>query len=52
MTKELEFIQNTYGMKDVDLIRLMKNAADTAFASDDIKQKLYRKITEFEQNNR
>ena len=52
MTKELEFIQNTYGMNDIDLIRLMKNAADTAFASDDTKQKLYRKITEFEQNNR
>ena len=42
MTKELEFIQNTYGIQDDEIYLLMKNAADVAFAEDYVKDKLYR----------
>lgn len=52
MTKELEFIQKTYGINDEEIMRLMKNAADTAFAKDDVKNRLYQKLIEFEQNRK
>lgn len=42
MTKELEFIQKTYGIRDDEILCLMKNAADVAFATDSVKDKLYR----------
>ena len=45
MTKELEFIQNTYGIQDDEIYLLMKNAADVAFA-EDVKDKLYRIMRE------
>lgn len=43
MTKELEFIQRVYGISDEEIRLLMRNAADTAFADDDIKDRLHRK---------
>ena len=46
MTKELEFIQNTYGIQDDEIYLLMKNAADVAFATDSVKDKLYRMMGE------
>ena len=46
MTKELEFIQNTYGIQDDEIYLLMKNAADVAFAEDYVKDKLYRRMRE------
>ena len=46
MTKELEFIQNTYGIQDDEIYLLMKNAADVAFAEDSVKDKLYRIMRE------
>lgn len=46
MTKELEFIQNTYGIQDDEIYLLMKNAADVAFAEDYVKDKLYRIMRE------
>ena len=42
MTKELEFIQNTYGIQDDEIYLLMKNAADVAFAEDYVKDKIGR----------
>ena len=46
MTKELEFIQKTYGVRDEEVLLLMRNAVDAAFASDTVKEKLYRKLAE------
>ena len=46
MTKELEFIQKTYGIRDDEILCLMKNAADVAFATDSVKDKLYRIMRE------
>lgn len=42
LTKELDFIQKTYGITDDEVLRMMRNAAATAFADDDIKHKLYK----------
>ena len=44
LTKELQFIQKTYGIRDEELWLLMKNAVDTAFAGEDIKEKLYSEL--------
>ena len=46
LTKELEFIQKTYGVRDEEVLLLMRNAVDAAFASDTVKEKLYRKLAE------
>ena len=46
MTKELEFIQKTYGIQDDEIYLLMKNAAAVAFAEDYVKDKLYRIMRE------
>lgn len=40
MTKELEFIQRTYGISDEEIIRLMKNAVKVAFADDKQKERM------------
>ena len=44
LTKELQFIQKTYGITDEEILILMKNAADTAFAGEEVKEKLHRKL--------
>ena len=44
LTKELAFIQNTYGIQDEEIQLLMMNAVDTAFASDDIKERMYSEL--------
>ena len=44
LTKELDFIQRTYGIRDEELPLLMKNAVDTAFAADEVKAALCRKL--------
>lgn len=44
MTKELEFIQKTYGIQDDEMLLLMKNAVETAFADDAVKNELYQKL--------
>ena len=46
MTKELEFIQKTYGIRDEEVLLLVRNAVDAAFARDTVKEKLYRKLAE------
>ena len=43
-TKELDFIQKTYGINDDELPLLMRNAVDVAFADDSVKDSLYRKL--------
>lgn len=45
LTKELEFIQKTYGVRDEEVLLLMKNAVDAAFAGEAVKERLYRKLT-------
>lgn len=40
LTKELEFIRNTYAITDDEIILMMRNAMDVAFADDAVKQKL------------
>lgn len=44
LTREFDFIQKTYGVTDAQVLRIIQNAADTAFADDDMKQKLYKKL--------
>ena len=44
MTRELEFIQKMYEIRDEEIYLLMKNAADVAFTNDTIREKLYRTI--------
>lgn len=44
LTKELDFIQKTYGINDDELPLLMRNAVDVAFADDSVKDSLYRKL--------
>ena len=44
LTKELAFIQNTYGIQDEEIQLMMKNAVDTAFASDNIKERMYSEL--------
>lgn len=44
LAKELEFIQNTYGITDEEVRLMMKNAVDVAFADDAVKEKILRKI--------
>ena len=44
LTKELKFIQNNYGIQDEEIRLLMKNAVDTAFVSEDEKERLYSEL--------
>lgn len=44
LTKELEFVQKTYGIRDEEVLLLMKNAVDAAFAEEAVKERLYRKL--------
>lgn len=44
MTKELEFIQKTYGIRDNEIPLLMKNAAKTAFLDHAAKDRLYQRL--------
>lgn len=42
LVKELEFIQKHYRITDEEILAMMRNAVDTAFADDAVKHKLYR----------
>lgn len=44
LTKELEFVQKMYGVRDEEVLAMMKNAVDTAFATDSVKETLYKKL--------
>lgn len=44
LTKELTLIQETYGIRDEEIPILMRNAMDTAFATDALKEKICRKL--------
>ena len=40
LSKELEFVQRVYGITDNEIIQMMKNAVDTLFADDSVKDRL------------
>ena len=44
LTKELEFIQKKYGVKDEDIQYMMRNAVDVAFADEAVKDRLAKEI--------
>ncbi|MGN0398618.1 MAG: adenosine deaminase [Blautia sp.] len=44
LTKELEFIQSMYGIRDDEILLLMRNAAETAFVGEEMKHRLYQKL--------
>ena len=44
LTKELEFIQKTYGISDSEIVLLMKNAVEAAFVDDETKRRLYHEL--------
>lgn len=44
LTKELEFVQKTYGVSDEEIRKMMQNAVETAFAGDDVKERLQKKM--------
>lgn len=44
LTKELEFVQKTYGVSDEEIRKMMQNAVETAFARDDVKERLQKKM--------
>ena len=39
-----EFVQKQYGIRDEEVLLLMRNAVDTAFAADAVKERLYRRL--------
>lgn len=44
LVKELEFIQETYGIKDEEIRQMMRNAVEVAFADDSVKHRLSKTI--------
>ena len=44
MGEHMQIYMNRNGIQDEEIPLLMKNAADTAFASDEVKAELYRKL--------
>lgn len=44
LTKELEFVQRMYGISDEMILQMMQNAVKTAFAEEDVKERLLRKL--------
>ena len=44
LTKELAFIQKTYGITDEEIRLMMKNAVDVAFADDAVKERILKRL--------
>ena len=44
LTKELEFIQKTYGITDEEIHLMMRNAVDVAFADDAVKERMLKSV--------
>lgn len=44
LTKELAFIQKTYGITDEESCLMMKNAVDVAFADDAVKERILKRL--------
>lgn len=40
--KEIAFVKANYGIKDEEITQMMKNAVNVAFASDEVKQRLWK----------
>ena len=44
--KEMEFVQKNYGITDEELVRMTENAVHAAFANDEVKAELVRRLKE------
>ena len=44
MVQELQFVQKTYGIRDEEILKFMKNAIETAFADAGTKEWMYKKM--------
>lgn len=44
ITRELEFIQETYGVSDEEILLCMRNAVEVSFANDQLKERMYREL--------
>ena len=44
LSKELEFIERTYGIREEEQPLMMKNALDVAFADDAVKERIFRQL--------
>ena len=44
LSKELEFIEKAYGIRDEELPLMMKNALDVAFTDDAVKERIFRQL--------
>lgn len=44
ITRELEFIQETYGVSDEKILLCMRNAVEVSFAGAQLKERLYREL--------
>lgn len=44
--KEMEFVQKNYGITDEELVRMTENAVHAAFANDEVKAELTRRLKE------
>ena len=51
LSKELEFIEKTYGIRDEELPLMMENALDVAFADDAVKERIFRQLIHCPANN-
>lgn len=40
LEKEIEFVRRNYGITEEEIVQMMKNAVDAAFASDQVKERL------------
>ena len=44
VSRELSFIQETYGIHDEEVRRMMENAVEVSFADDSVKDRILREI--------
>ena len=44
LAKELECVQKTYCVSDEEMRKMIENAVETAFARDDVKERLQKKM--------
>ena len=48
LSKELEFVQRTYGIRDEEILQMMRNAVHTLFADEDTKHRLLKIYDSYE----
>lgn len=47
MTRELEFVQRTYGIGDEEIIQCMRNAVAVSFATDELRERMSRYFMDY-----